>query len=176
MTTVTLQLGNMVPPTPGADPMSRLFGSAVPADGAGPVGPDQYWPEKLDVPPGQALAALNPLQHLPLVGMIYREATGQTLPAPLRIAGSVAMGFATGSPVGAFGTILLAFIGRIIEMGPDRTGPAVPAGMQLCGNEAPISPIDPLAPSDVARDGIAPGAIMTMADYDRTLLLEKGIA
>jgi len=40
------------------------------------------------VPFKDVLRALNPLQHVPVVGTIYRAVTGDTIPAPLRILGA----------------------------------------------------------------------------------------
>jgi hypothetical protein len=46
---------------------------------------------------GDFLSGLNPLQHLPVVGTIYRAATGDVAPAAMRVAG----GFLMGGPLGA---------------------------------------------------------------------------
>ena len=100
--------------------------------------------------PGQAVFsmdeaknALNPLQHLPVVGMIYQQATGQQAPAPLSILGSVAMGAALGGPVGVAGSVLLNFVQEMLRLGPDTSRPAVPEGMDATGSEAAIRPVSP---------------------------------
>ena len=49
-------------------------------------------PGPIEFDPQEARNALNPLQYVPVVGMIYRQATGETIPAPLSIAGSVLTG------------------------------------------------------------------------------------
>ena len=46
------------------------------------------------------LSALNPLQYLPVVGTIYRAATGDQGSPPLRVASSLAAGLVTGGPIG----------------------------------------------------------------------------
>ena len=48
----------------------------------------------------ELLSDLNPLQYLPVVGTIYRAVTGDTVPKPLREAGSVVVGGLMGGPVG----------------------------------------------------------------------------
>ena len=91
----------------------------------------------------EAKHALNPLQHLPVVGMLYRQATGETLPAPLSIMGSVAMGAIFGGPIGILGSIAFNLAEELFRMGPDTSRPAVPEGMEAAGAEAGIRPISP---------------------------------
>lgn len=141
----------MVPPTPGADPASRLFGYATPPDGAGPIGPDQHWPEAIDVPFEQVLRGLNPLHHLPGVGMIYRAVSGETLPAPMRVLGAGVVG----GPMGMLGAALMGFVEALFTMGPDQTRPAAPAGMSATGSEASIGTVSP--------DALGPGEYTTLA-------------
>ena len=129
----------MIPPTPGADPASRLFGFATPPDGAGPIGPDGLWPQPLNVPFSDVLKALNPLQHVPVVGTIYRAATGDAIPAPLQILGAGIFG----GPIGILGAAVMSFVGALFTMGPDLSRPSVPAGMSATGSQAPMSPVTP---------------------------------
>jgi len=129
----------MIPPTPGADPASRLFGYATPPDGAGPIGPDGYWPQPIDVPFDEVLKALNPLHHLPVVGTIYRAVTGETIPAPLRILGAGIFG----GPMGILGAALMGFAEALLGMAPDRTRPSVPAGMSETGSEVQMGAVTP---------------------------------
>jgi hypothetical protein len=42
------------------------------------------------------LDIVNPLQHLPIIGAIYREITGDTIELPARLAGSALYGGVTG--------------------------------------------------------------------------------
>ena len=91
----------------------------------------------------EAEHALNPLQHLPVVGMLYRQATGQTLPAPLSIMGSVATGAIFGGPIGIAGSIALNLALELFRLGPDTSRPAVPEGMEAAGAEAGVRTVSP---------------------------------
>ena len=184
----------MIPPTPGADPASRLFGYATPPDGAGPIGPDGYWPQPLDVPFSDVLKALNPLQHVPVVGTIYRATTGDTIPAPLQILGAGIFG----GPIGILGAAVMSFVGALFTMGPDLSRPSVPAGMSATGSEAPMNPVTPgslkqgeyttlatttpeflQSPTQFAASGAQRGQAayqMASQEWLRTQALEKGLA
>lgn len=135
----------MIPPTPGADPSSRMFGQATPPDGAGPLGPDQLWPTAVAVTREEALRGLNPLHHVPGVGMIYRAATGETIPPAMRVLGAGIVG----GPAGAFGAALMGFLEFLFSVGPDLSRPPVPAGFAATGAEAGIDPVSP----GTLRDG-----------------------
>ncbi len=91
----------------------------------------------------EAKHALNPLQHLPIVGMIYREATGESLPPPLAILGSVAMGAIFGGPIGILGSVITNFIEEMVRLGPDTSRPSAPEGMSATGSEAGVQPVTP---------------------------------
>lgn len=111
----------------------------LPSDGAGPIGPDQHWPQPSGASFGEVLGALNPLHHLPGVGMIYRAVTGETIPPALSIAGAAAVG----GPVGLAGAVLMNLVGELFRLGPDTSRPAAPAGMQATGSEAPMAAVTP---------------------------------
>jgi len=65
-----------------------------------PVGEGQYEPMPGTMSFADFLSGLNPLQHLPVVGTIYRAITGDVPPAAMRVAGA----FLLGGPVGAIAT------------------------------------------------------------------------
>ena len=148
----------MIPPTPGPDPASRLFGPATPPDGAGPIGPDQLWPTPVPATFDDVLRGLNPLHHLPVVGTIYRAATGERIPAFMRVLGAAV----TGGPLGALGAGIMGIVEEIIRMGPDRTRPPAPAGMSETGAERPMEPVTP--------GTLAPGAYTTLATTEPEFL------
>ena len=129
----------MIPPVPGPDPASRHFGPATPPDGAGPIGPDQLWPTPIAISRDEALRSLNPLHHIPVVGMLYRAATGESIPAPFRVLGAGLVG----GPLGALGAGFMGIIEALFTLKPDLSRPAVPAGMSATGSEAPMGAVTP---------------------------------
>ena len=117
--------------------------ASAPGFDVGGEGCPQGWlPGKAVFSDEEALHALNPLQHLPVVGMIYRQATGQTVPPPLSIAGSVAVGAVMG-PLGVLGSVMLQFGIALATMKPDTSRPPVPEGMSVTGAEAPMGAVTP---------------------------------
>lgn len=50
------------------------------------------------------LAGLNPLHHLPVIGTIYREATGESIPPVMRVLG----GALFGGPLGMLSSAVMA--------------------------------------------------------------------
>ncbi len=129
----------MTPITPGAADYTRLFGPASPPDGAGPIGENGVWPQPVQVSRQEFLQGLNPLQHLPVVGMIYRAATGEQIPTTMRVAGAGILG---GIP-GMLGAAFMGLLEELIRMGPDMSRPPVPAGMSQTGSEAAMEPVTP---------------------------------
>lgn len=53
---------------------------------------------------GDVLAALNPLHHLPVIGTIYREASGESIPPALRVLGGALLG----GPLGMLSSAVMA--------------------------------------------------------------------
>ncbi len=123
---------NLAPPGPINS--SRAFGTGSEAGG-----PSGGWPVALDVSREDLMHGLNPLQHLPVVGMIYRAATDEQIPAPMRVAGAGILG----GPLGMIGAGLMSLFEAIIKMGPDTSRPAVAAGMSQTGSEGGIEPVTP---------------------------------
>ena len=101
---------------------------------AGP-GPDNGSPKPLDMYFDTLLGGLNPLHHLPGVGMIYRGVTGDTIPAPMRILGAGIFG----GPMGMIGAALVCLADEVFSMAPDTSRPALPAGMSQSA-EAGVQP------------------------------------
>jgi len=129
----------MILPTPGPMDYTRMFGAATPPDGAGPIGPDQVWPQPLQVTKDELVRSLNPLHHLPVVGMIYRQVTGEKIPVPIRVLGAGI----TGGPLGALGAAFMSLIEELVRMGPDLSRPPTPAGMSQTGSEQGMEPVTP---------------------------------
>ena len=136
----------MILPAPGPTDYTQAFGTGSEAGG-----PSGGWPVALDVSREDMMHGLNPLQHLPVVGMIYRAATSEQIPATVRVAGAGLLG----GPLGMLGAGLIRLFEAIVGMGPDTSRPAVPAGMSQTGSEAGVQPVTPGTTTD--------GAYMTLA-------------
>jgi hypothetical protein len=61
------------------------------------------------------LSAINPLQYLPVVGMIYREATGDTVPPAFRIGVSAVASMLFGGPIGLAVTMIGAAVMEVAD-------------------------------------------------------------
>jgi hypothetical protein len=61
------------------------------------------------------LHGLNPLQHLPVIGMIYRAITGDQLSEPWRLGGSMISGMITGGPIGMIASAFGSLVGGLAE-------------------------------------------------------------
>lgn len=75
-----------------------------PPDGGPPLDPDAAIPVPGQMTFGEFLEGLNPLHHVPVVGMIYRAATGRELHPTMRVLG----GLAIGGPAGLVATVGMA--------------------------------------------------------------------
>lgn len=148
----------MILPTSG--PRDNGVAASTGSEAAGPSG---GWPEALDVSRADMMHALNPLQHLPVVGMIYRAATSEALPAPIRVAGAGLLG----GPLGMIGAGLMSVFEAIINMKPDLSRPPVPAGMSQTGSEAGVEPVTPGTTTN--------GAYTTLATTEPEFLRSPGL-
>ncbi|QBQ56175.1 hypothetical protein [Nitrosococcus wardiae] len=64
---------------------------------------------------GDLLDVVNPLHHLPVVGSLYRELSGDTIDPASRVAGSALLGGPIGAAVAAANVVLEHFSGDDIE-------------------------------------------------------------
>jgi hypothetical protein len=78
------------------------------------------------------LDLVNPLQHIPIVGNIYRELTGDALAPGIRIAG----GALFGGPIGA----ALSVAGLVIDRARDGVAADAPAAVDTAVADAPPLP------------------------------------
>ncbi len=162
----------MILPTPGPLDYTRLFGAATPPDGAGPIGENGAWPQAIEVSTKQVLQGLNPLQHLPVIGMVYRAATGETIPTTMRVAGAGLIG----GPLGMIGAALMSLFEEIVRMGPDLSRPSVPAGMSQTGSEAGVEPITPGTLTDGAYTTLATATPEFLDRTPNTAIVQNGAA
>ncbi len=66
---------------------------------------------------GEFLAGLNPLHHLPVIGTIYREATGERIVPAMRVLGGALLG----GPVGMLSSAVMAAIDEFRAAPAPRT-------------------------------------------------------
>ncbi len=81
------------------------------------------------------LSMLNPLQYLPVIGTIYRAATGDQIPEVARRVGSLIAGTLLGGPIGAAINVAIMIGEKITGIDLDQTGQ-----MLLAGKEPPDLP------------------------------------
>ena len=119
------------PPTP----------TAAPADGAG-------------LTFGDILSDLNPLQYLPVIGTIYRAVTGDTIPKPMREAGSVLVSGLMGGPIGVATSLGTLAFEKLTGIDFDDLGQSV-----LSAIRAELTPAAPAAAASTATIPSAPAAV-----------------
>jgi len=125
-----------------ADPIRLAFRPAgrlevpEPLDGGPALGPDEAIPIPGEITFDEVLRGLNPLHHLPGVGIAYRAVTGEDIHPAMRVLGAGLLG----GPLG----LVLAGVASAVEM----TMPAARLRAALNGEPDPL----PSAPSAASRD------------------------
>jgi len=125
--------------------------------------PGAFWsqpePPQQELGFGDLLDALNPLQHLPIVGMVYRELTGDIPHPAARVIGGAIFGGASGMFSGVLNAIVEQETGKdlaqlALGLVIDGAGgaPAVPA------IAAPPSAASEIAPTETVLPTSAPPA------------------
>jgi hypothetical protein len=94
----------------------------------------------------EVLSALNPLQYLPVVGTIYRAATGDIIPEPLRIMGSLVASGLMGGPVGIITGIASLALQKITGIDLDAVGASVLHSIGI-GGEPDAPPVRTATPA-----------------------------
>lgn len=108
------------------------------ADGGPPLGPDEAIPIPGEITFREVVQGLNPLHHVPGLGMLYRAATGAEIHPAMRVLGAGL----TGGPLG----MALAGVMSFVEM----TRPADRLRAALAGEPDPLAA--PAAPAPPARN------------------------
>jgi hypothetical protein len=78
---------------------------------------------------GELLSSLNPLQHIPVIGSLYREMTGEELHPAARVVGGALIGGPIGLVVSAFNALIEQATGRdavgqVIALFTDKDAPS----------------------------------------------------
>ena len=134
--------------------------------------PDFSLPVAISVSHEEAMQGLNPLQHVPVLGTIYRAATGQNIPTTMRVAGAALVG----GPLGAIGAGFMSLVEALFQMGPDNSRPSVPAGMSETGSEAGVQPVTPGSLSGTAYVSLATTTPDFLRSTPDTALAQNGAA
>lgn len=113
-----------------------------------PDAPDEY--VNLDAKPlgfGDILEAFNPLQHLPVIGSVYRSVTGATIEPAARFVGGLLFGGALGAASAVVNSIVEGISGKdvgehvIAMVSPGANTPVPPPSVPSMGG-------DPLLPAN----------------------------
>lgn len=98
------------------------------------------------------LSDLNPLQHIPIIGTIYRAVTGDTIPETARTIGSFAVSGLVGGPIGILTNLAFLAIEKATGVDPEKIGQEILASLGIKSDSviavtASGSPSKPLASS-----------------------------
>jgi hypothetical protein len=85
--------------------------------------PDAHVPVPGEITFGQFLAGLNPLHHLPVIGTIYREVTGERIAPVMQVLG----GALFGGPLGMLSSAVMAALDEARAAAPAPATPALAA-------------------------------------------------
>jgi len=115
-----------------ADPIRHAgLAPAQPRDGGPALGPEEAAPIEGHATFDEVLSALNPLHHLPGVGILYRAVTGERIQPAFRVLGAAIFG-------GVPGMLLTAALAAVEE-----TRPMERLALALTGAPDPV--LDPPA-------------------------------
>jgi len=116
------------------------------------------------------LDIINPLQHLPIIGSVYRYLTGDEPSGGARIVGDAIYGGPIGFGVGVVSTMLTDDDGHDLGeralaavFGPRGDGAAPTAIAQVSANAPSTPPAQPTAPSSVSAQVPPPGGPVQLA-------------
>jgi hypothetical protein len=132
--------------TPAASPRFEIRPS--PLKTWNPDAPDEY--VNLDAKPlgfGDLLEAFNPLQHLPVIGSVYRSVTGATIEPAARVVGGMLFGGMLGAASAVVNSIVEGISGKdagehvIAMISPGAGAPVPPPSVAPAGG-------DPLLPAN----------------------------
>jgi hypothetical protein len=110
----------------------------------------------------ELLSALNPLQYLPVVGTIYRAATGDVIPDAVRYTGSMIASGLLGGPIGLLSNIALTIGEKATGVDPEK----IAAG--LFHKASPVA--GTVVPSSSATPAPTPATPLVAADSGATQL------
>lgn len=137
-------MSDQIDTTPAAGPRFEIRPS--PLKSWNPEAPDEH--VNLDAKPlgfGDVLEAINPLQHLPVIGSIYRSVTGSTIEPAARVIGGFLFGGLFGGASAVANSIVEGISGKdvgehvIAMVSPGKDAPAPPPSVALQDNVLPAA-------------------------------------
>jgi hypothetical protein len=90
----------------------------------------------------EVLSAVNPLQYLPVVGTIYRAATGDTIPEPLRNMGSFVASGLMGGPIGLVTALASQAFQKVTGIDMDAVGTSILHSIGIGHDAAPTALVE----------------------------------
>jgi hypothetical protein len=102
----------------------------------------------------EVLSELNPLQYIPVVGTIYRSITGDTIPEPVRVIGSMIVSGLIGGPIGLALSIGALSVEKATGLDPEVIGHGMLASIGI-GQAAPPVAVAGVAGAPVAGAPVA---------------------
>jgi hypothetical protein len=93
----------------------------------------------------EVLSELNPLQYIPVVGTIYRSVTGDTIPEPARVIGSMIVSGLLGGPIGIALSIGALSVEKATGVDPEAMGHGMLASLGI-GKADPAAAVATVAP------------------------------
>ncbi len=97
---------------------------------------------------GDLIDVINPLQHIPVVGNLYRGLTGDTISGPARVAGATLYG----GPLGMLAGVVNAIVAEVNDGDPGDTLVAGLMGESPAGDIA-VASANPAPSQDTAHGG-----------------------
>ena len=153
--------------------MSEVDISTVTAASAGQL--PGYQVQSTDFTFHDVLSACNPLQYLPVVGTIYRALTGDIVPEPLRVAGSLLVGGLTGGPLGVLISAASSGLQKLAGLDLDQIAHRAFAALGVVDDAAPATAATNRAVAQTAAP--VPAALeAALPSYDAALRRAAGAA
>jgi hypothetical protein len=125
----------------------------------------------------EVLSELNPLQYIPVVGTIYRSVTGDTIPEPVRMFGSMIVSGLLGGPVGLALSIAALSVEKATGFDPEVAGHSMLASLGIgTADPAAVAPV--AAPAAVAVAVASPAPVHSgpdQATWSPTQLAAYGV-
>ncbi len=118
----------------------------------------------------ELLSELNPLQYIPVIGILFRAITGEVIPEPVRDAGALVFSTLIGGPVGAALDLGELAAEKLSGIDPEKIGDKLLADIGI-GHKTAIS-----APTvQVAQTAPPAGKVAASAAWSPTQLAAYGV-